>query len=135
MTLSEWKAIKADETYSPGQKLIIYSEAKDRPRFLGDGIIPNKEQLINLIEETAQDLIKNCHCDRVYLASMCENNELHFWVIPIYQEQKEKYKSSGFVLMAKLRDDWYKHYIDIVVHKEKLNEQAQKDIITKSHTD
>ena len=105
-----------DEFYSPGG---IYIKAKKDerfkvPKFLGEGDIPEKENLLQLIDVVSQEMIKSLSCDKVYCVSLGESEDyhLHFRLFPRYRDDQGildeldseiKDTNDGLVLMARWR--------------------------------
>ena len=108
------------ECYSPGE---IFIKAKEDelckvPRFLGEGNIPDSENLIRLIDVVSQEMVKSLGCKRVYLVSLESEGKdrLHFRLLPRYESDKGflndldpeiNNTNDGFALMA----HWRKQFL------------------------
>ena len=104
------------EIYAPGT--IFIRAEKDEinrvPRFLGERNIPDKKDLLKVIDMVSQAMLKSLDCERIYCVSLCEdqndNLRLHFRLFPRYREDKGfldeldteiKNTNDGLALMAR----------------------------------
>jgi hypothetical protein len=127
-----------EEFYSPGA-IFIRSKSDEVfkvPRFLGEGCIPDIENLCKLIDIVSQEMIKALPCERVYLVSLGESTDLvlHFRLPPRYQEDQRildemddevKEKNDGLALMA----IWRKQFLV----KKKCMDHMPLEQLRKAH--
>lgn len=104
------------ECYSPGE-IFIKGKEDERfriPQFLGEGNIPDSENLIRLIDVVSQEMVKSLGCKRVYLVSLESEGEdrLHFRLLPRYEsdqgilnevDPEVNETNDGLALMARWR--------------------------------
>jgi len=135
--LGIWVAEPAKkEFYSPGA---IFIKAKEDelfkvPRFLGEGNIPERENLLKLIDIVSQAIINALELERengrVYLVCLCEGPKLglHFRLFPRYKSDKGfldelddeiKHTNDGLALMAR----WRKQFL---LKKDPANKKLRK---------
>ena len=108
------------EFYSPGAVFIRakHDEVFRVPRFLGEGDIPDRQDLLKLIDIVSQEMVKALKCDRVYLVSLGESIDLgvHLRLLPRYREDQGflgeldaevETTNDGLALMAR----WRKQYL------------------------
>ncbi|MBN1972819.1 MAG: hypothetical protein JW787_04225 [Sedimentisphaerales bacterium] len=132
-----WKAEPGiDEFYSPGEIFIKVNNKKSSKVqvSLGKDDIPDKNNLIEIIDEVSQAMIKSLGCERVYCVSLCESeSDLHFRLFPRYREDEgflDEYDkeiedtNDGFALMAK----WRRQFIlkNLCTDKEFINKLRKK---------
>jgi diadenosine tetraphosphate (Ap4A) HIT family hydrolase len=119
----KWIAAAADakrECYSAGEVFIKVKRDKSSkiPQFLGEGDIPDRRHLLELIDIVSQIMMKALQCERVYLVSVGEGTKdgLHFRLLPRYREDagflndldpEIGRENDGLALMAK----WRKQYL------------------------
>ena len=133
-----------EEFYSPGE---IFIKAKEDqvfkvPKSLGEGDIPDKENLLELINVVSKAMIETLDCEKIYCVSLGESKDpkdsLHFRLLPRYREDKEILnefnavvgeKNDGLALMA----IWRKQFL----HKRKSRDSNPKpfDELYKKHKD
>jgi hypothetical protein len=116
-----WEAQLALEVYLYGQVFILPKKpggkesSKNGGIVLGKGPIKDKVNLIELIDVVSRVIVEGLRhkiigecCERVYLAALSESDDLHFWLFPRYEKDREKVeKVSGFFLIS----DYVREYL------------------------
>lgn len=132
------------EFYSPGA-IFIKAQEHDLfrvPRFLGEGDIPDRQDLLKLIDIVSQEMVKALELERedgrVYLVSLGESTDhgLHFRLLPRYREDQGildeldseiKATNDGLALMAR----WRKQFL--LKDKQKSTDSKPFDDLRKKH--
>jgi diadenosine tetraphosphate (Ap4A) HIT family hydrolase len=131
-----------EEFYSPGA---VFIRAKDDevfrvPRFLGEGPIPEIQNVSKLIDLVSQEMVKALKCDRVYLVSLGESTDhgIHFRLLPRYREDQGildeldseiKATNDGLAVMAR----WRKQFL--LKDKQKSTDSKPFDDLRKKHNE